>query len=129
MARKSEIGLIGFAVLAVSALLTPRFVMAQQSDAPDQSLDQAANDPTASLMALQFQNIYVGDYHNPDDESANTLLFRPVVRFEMGGLKNIARATIPYVTDSPSGKDGPGDNVLFDLVVFDRPWAAGARVR
>jgi len=34
-----------------------------------QSLDQAANDPTASLMAVQIQNIYVGDYHNLSGET------------------------------------------------------------
>ena len=43
---------------------------AAQESAGGQSLDQAANDPTASLMSAQIQNIYTGAYHNLDDESA-----------------------------------------------------------
>jgi hypothetical protein len=31
----------------------------------------------------------------------------------------MARATLPIVTDSPSGKGGPSDLVLFDLVTFE----------
>jgi len=87
-----------------------------------QSLDQAANDPTASLMAVQIQNIYVGDYHNLSGETGNSVVLRPVVPFTTGSLNHIARATIPYVTHSPSDETGLGDSVLFDLIVFNRSW-------
>lgn len=87
-----------------------------------QTLDQAANDPTASLMAIQLQNVYAGTYHNASGATGNTVLFRPVIPFKTGDLNHIARATVPYVTDSPSGKTGLGDSVLFDLIVFNRSW-------
>ena len=87
-----------------------------------QSLDQAANDPTASLMAVQLQNIYAGAYHNLHDETGNSLVLRPVIPFTTGSLNHIARATIPYVTHSPAGETGLGDSVLFDLIVFNRSW-------
>jgi hypothetical protein len=45
-----------------------------------------------------------------------------VVPFTTGKINHIARATIPYVTESPSGKTGLGDAVLFDLIVFNRSW-------
>jgi len=73
-------------------------------------------------MAVQIQNVYAGAYHGLRDGSGNTLLPRPVVPFQTGDLKHIARATIPYVTDSPSGESGLGDAVVFDLIVFERLW-------
>lgn len=87
-----------------------------------QTLDQAANDPTASLMSVQIQNIYTGDYHNPDDENGNSILLCLAVPFTTGSLKHIARATLPIVTESPSEKSGLSDLVLFDLIVFDKAW-------
>lgn len=88
----------------------------------DQSLDQAANDPTASLMSLQVQNVYAGDFHVLDDETGNTLLLRAAVPFATGELNHIARLTVPVVTDSPSRESGLGDIVLFDLLAFDESW-------
>jgi hypothetical protein len=88
----------------------------------DQSLDQAANDPTASLMSLQVQNVYAGDYHVLDDETGNMLLLRAAVPFATGELNHIARLTVPVVTDSPSRESGLGDIVLFDLLAFDESW-------
>jgi hypothetical protein len=87
-----------------------------------QSLDQTANDPTASLMAVQVQNLYSGNYYNLHNRSGNTVLLRPVVPYTTGALSHIARATIPYATLTPSGKTGLGDSVLFDLIVFDQSW-------
>ncbi len=90
--------------------------------ASGQSLEQAASDPTASLMSVQVQNIYSGAYHRLDDQSGNTILLRSAIPFTAGGLDNIARFTLPIVTDSPSGESGLGDLVLFDLVKFDKSW-------
>lgn len=88
----------------------------------DQSLEQAASDPTASLMNVQIQNVYTGSYHGRDDESGDTILLRAAVPFKTGSWGHIARATLPYVADSPSGENGLGDLVLFDLIVFERDW-------
>ena len=48
------------------------------------SLDQAANDPTASLMSVQIQDIYAGNYNKLDGENGNTVLLRSAVPFEVG---------------------------------------------
>lgn len=63
------------ACLGLSVLLAPGIAAAADADG-GQSLEQAANDPTASLMNVQIQNIYTGDYHRLDDESGNTILIR-----------------------------------------------------
>jgi hypothetical protein len=55
-----------------------------------QALDQAANDPTASLMNVQVQDVYTGDYHNLNGESGNAILFRTAVPFKLGNIDNIA---------------------------------------
>lgn len=86
-----------------------------------QSLDQAASDPTASLMAFQLQNFYTYNFHN-SDETANRLQFRAAIPFEVAGTSNIARLTLPYVTSSPSGADGLSDSTLFNLTTFTEPW-------
>ena len=87
-----------------------------------QTLEQAANDPTASLMSVQIQNVYAGNYHNLDDEDGNTILLRSAIPFKTGPLNHIARATLPFITDSPSDENGLSDLVLFDLIVFNESW-------
>ena len=52
--------------------------------AAGQSLEQAASDPTASLMSVSVQDIYSGSYHQLDDASGNTLLLRSSVPFTTG---------------------------------------------
>ncbi len=59
-------------------------VYAEETAPGGQSLDQAANDPTASLMNIQIQNVYTGNYHNLEDESGNTILLRSAVPFQPG---------------------------------------------
>lgn len=103
-------------------LLLPVSLLAVEKPHDGQSLDQAANDPTASLMNVQLQNLYSGDYHNLDDENGNTFQIRSAVPFKTGSLKHIARMTLPIVTNSPSGENGLGDMVLFDLIAFDKSW-------
>ena len=87
-----------------------------------QSLEQAANDPTASLMAFQLQDSYSPDLYNRDG-SLNIVQFRAAIPFELGGTNNIARLTLPYVTENgETGETGLADTTLFNLVAFDRSW-------
>ncbi|MGH8434216.1 MAG: hypothetical protein ACRERX_06975, partial [Pseudomonas sp.] len=87
-----------------------------------QSLEQAANDPTASLMSVQLEQRYTGDYYQLDDESANATRLRVAMPFQTGELKHIARFTVDHTSSSPAGKSGWGDLTLFDLLVRDESW-------
>ena len=86
-----------------------------------QSLESQASDPTASLMSFQLQDFWSPNIHNSDD-TLNIVQFRGAIPFTLGGVNNIARLTLPYVTESPSGESGLGDSTLFNLAAFDRPW-------
>jgi hypothetical protein len=111
------------ATVAVAlALCAVHAVHAADSSPAGQSLEQAASDPTASLLSVSVQNIFAGSFHRLDAESGNTLLLRASMPFETGSLKHIARASLPVVTDSPSGETGLSDAVLFDLIVFEESW-------
>lgn len=90
-------------------------------DDVEQSVEQAANDPTASLMSFQLQNYFSPKLYNQTG-SGNVIQFRAAVPFELGGQNNIARITAPYVTRSGSGKTGLSDIAIFNLVAFDRDW-------
>lgn len=112
-------------IIIGKALIPVLLAISLQSAAADeasQSLDQAANDPTASLMNVQIQDNYSEAFHNLSDASSNTVLLRSAVPFQIGKQKHIARATLPIVTDSPSGETGISDLVLFDLLAFDKFW-------
>ncbi len=96
-------------LLVCLLLLAPGFTYAEEPAQGGQSLEQAASDPTASLMSVQIQDVYAGSYHNLSDENGNTILLRSAVPFATGSLNHIARATLPIV-------------VLFDLIVFKESW-------
>lgn len=113
---------IAFALVAAAAQAQQVAAPVESQELGGQSLDQAANDPTASLMSVQIQNLYSGNYHKLKHADSDTILLRPVVPFKTGDLSHIARATLPIVAESPSGKTGLGDLVLFDLVVFNQSW-------
>ena len=93
--------LLSFSVLAIHSLLAA---------ADNDELSREATDPTASLMALNFQSTYIGGYHGatppgqPDD--AWQVTFRPVLPFEAFGKPNILRLTMPYQT---GGRGEEGD--------------------
>ena len=118
-------------IATVSILFFASVASAEEVASPEsQSLEQAASDPTASLMSVQFQDLFVGSYHNLDDETGNTLLLRSAIPFQAFGVNNIARITLPIVTASPNG-NGVGDMTLFALAAFDASWGrwgAGAVV-
>lgn len=101
-----------------AVLLTLAAVPAQ---AADQSLSSQASDPTASLMSFQFQDFYTPTLHNSTG-SRNTAQFRAAIPFQIAGINNIARLTLPYVTSNDTGATGLGDATLFNLAAFDRSW-------
>ena len=107
-------------ILLFWALCQP--AAAQDAQGGGQDLSQAANDPTASLMALQFSDWHTTQFHNLPDETDNTVVFRPVIPFSVGGYDHIFRATIPVITDNPVLKPGLSDTTIFDLVVFSESW-------
>jgi hypothetical protein len=119
---KAGHGPLRASVAAALLLCAAHGARAAEEGATGQSLEQAASDPTASLMSVSVQDIYAGAYHQLADESGNTLLLRSSVPFTTGSLEHIARATLPIVTDSPSGKSGLSDLVLFDLIKFEKSW-------
>ncbi|MDW4551284.1 hypothetical protein R5H32_18155 [Defluviimonas sp. D31] len=100
------------------ALAAPGGAFAQEQG---QSLESAANDPTASITAYQFSDIYTPSYHNSTADG-NTLQFRMAYPFRLGDLNNIFRITVPYISDSPSGASGLSDITIFNLATFDRSW-------
>lgn len=84
----------------------------------EQSLDQAANDPTASLMNVQLQNLYSGEYHNLDDESglSDLVLFDLLAFDESWGRWGVGVVGLfPTASDEKlgSGKWGAGPAVGF----------------
>ncbi len=87
-----------------------------------QSLGQAAEDPTASLMSVQISDWYTARFHGLDDEDANSVVLRSAIPFKTGDLNHILRATIPFITDSPFLDSGLSDITLFDLMVFNQSW-------
>lgn len=96
-------------------------LVAGAAAAQEQSLQSQASDPTASLMSFQLQNFYSPNLHNsPEDQ--NIVQFRSAIPFEIGGVNNIARLTLPYATDTASGASGLQDATIFNLAAFDQPW-------
>jgi len=98
----------------------------QTSSSPEgslggQSLNEAANDPTASLMSLQIYDSYTTNFYKLDG-TANTVVFRPVIPFKMGNTNNILRITAPIITSNPILNSGLSDLTIFDLVVFNESW-------
>ena len=86
-------------------------------------LTQKANDPTASLMAVQLIDNYTSDFYNAyEGDTANSVSFRAAYPYKWGESNHIARVTLPSVTDSPSGNTGIQDMTLFDMTVFPAEW-------
>ena len=99
--------------------------MSCASAADNNELSRQATDPTASLMALNFQTTYIGGYHGAaipgEADEAWSFRFRPVIPFEALGKPNILRATMPYQIGG-RGDEGFEPISLFDLMVFNENW-------
>ena len=70
---------------------------------------------------LPVQDFWSPTLHNSDG-TLNIVQFRGAIPFTFGGVNNIARPTLPYVTESPSGETGLSDATIFNLAAFDQPW-------
>jgi len=102
-----------------TALLAPPLALAQQAASNDELAAQAT-DPTAQLMSFQLSDVYTASYHGLDD-TANQVVFRAAIPFDLGATRHIFRVTQPYATSGPAG-GGLIDTTIFDLVVFDQSW-------
>lgn len=106
-----------FRAMACLLIFLPTTAFSQNS----QSLESQASDPTASLMSFQTQDFWSPNLHNSSD-GANVFQLRGAIPFTLGGVNNIARLTLPYVTENARGNSGLGDATLFNLAAFDRSW-------
>ena len=79
-------------------------------------------------MAFYLADWYTPAFHHGDSaDRMNMLMVRPVIPIpatELLPFSQIARLTVPYVTDSPSGS-GSADVLLFDLAMMDAPGLSG----
>lgn len=108
--------------LITLGLLLPCAGVAQDAVTQEgQSLSSQASDPTASLMSFQLQNFYSPNLHNLRG-TQNVVQFRIAIPFEINGISNIARLTLPGVTENEGGETGLGDATIFNLLAFDRDW-------
>lgn len=119
---------------------TPDYSLAMLQDAPaeggapgggnKEGLAEAATNPIASLIQLQFQNNYVGE-SKAGDGSSNTFVVQPVIPWKLGELTMLTRITLPLLVATPDLGDpvdreyGLGDLVALNAMVFnidDGPW-------
>lgn len=94
---------------------------ALSAHAQEQSLEQAASDPTASLMSLQLSNWRTTNYHHSDADDS-TYALRMALPYQVGDQKNILRITVPVIARHPALNDGLSDITLFNMLTFDRAW-------
>ena len=107
-------------VLAVALLALSAGVVCAEEQSRDDELAAQATDPTAALMSFQLNDWFTPSFHGLDD-SANQIVFRAAIPFDLGSTQHIFRVTQPYATSSPAGS-GFVDTTVFDLVVFNQPW-------
>lgn len=110
--------------ILIAWLAIVQTLTAQESGGNSTSdLSTKATDPTASLMAFNFQGLYTGGFHGdsslPEDSWA--LQFRPVIPLKLLGHPNILRLTVPYHL-SGRGDQGFEPVSVFDLMVFNESW-------
>lgn len=97
---------------------------AREENRGGEDLSSQASDPTASLMAFNFQGIYTDGFHGPSNglpDDQLTFQFRPVIPFTVLDQPNILRMTMPYQTGG-RGEEGFGSLSIFDLMVFPEAW-------
>ncbi len=112
----------GIALATLMAAAGCGLAHAQAAGSGGQALEQAANDPTASVMSVQLSDWYAFEYHDLPGASDNAVALRAAIPFQTGSLNHIFRLTAPIITDHPVFDAGLGDISVFDLVVFNESW-------
>ncbi|MEC5398034.1 hypothetical protein [Uliginosibacterium sp. H1] len=105
------------AVLMVSGVVAN--AQAQTASSADMN---NSNNPLHPAAGLNFQDQYVGSYHDLDDKDSNAFLLRGILPHRLFGAPQIMRATMPVVTSldlPPDGRTtGTGDLNIFDIILF-----------
>ncbi|HEX5868780.1 MAG TPA: hypothetical protein VFY65_00120 [Longimicrobium sp.] len=83
----------------------------QQGDLSSQVVD-----PTAPLKTVTVQNRYVPSHWGRDDDENETDL-QVAIPFLAFGAPNILRVVVPYLSSTPTERDGLGDVSVFDIVI------------
>ncbi len=122
--RKQNHPLCGRTALLLALLLgAPEGLTAQESAIDADALSREATDPTASLMAFNFLADYTASFHGPDvpgePDDRTTLTFRPVIPYDLFGVPNILRLTMPYQV-AGRGEEELKDVALFNLSVINQ---------
>lgn len=89
--------------------------------AEEQSIEQAASDPTASLMSLQMADWNSFKYHH-SDATDNTVMLRSAIPWQLGEQNHIMRVSAPIITSHPGLDSGLSDMTVFDMAAFNRSW-------
>jgi hypothetical protein len=86
-------------IVALSAVATSSLLAADNNE-----LSRQATDPTTSLMALNFQSTYTGDFHGAgipgEADDAWIFQFRPVIPFTAFERPNILDVPITRMPES-----------------------------
>jgi hypothetical protein len=82
----------------------------------DADLASKVVDPTAPLKTITVQNRYVPSHWGIDDDENETDL-QVAIPFLAFGAPNILRVVVPYLTSTPTNRDGLGDVSAFDIVI------------
>lgn len=96
-------------------LLTQISVAATDADNMNQS-----NNPLTPMLGVNFQDYLTSSIFGTD-ESSNTFLLRGTLPHKIGGVSQISRLTLPYVTAPDTDGEntqGIGDLNFFDIFLF-----------
>jgi hypothetical protein len=87
-----------------------------------------ARGAVTEVASIQIANWYNIDFHNLEDQDANTIVTRFILPFTTGKLDHVARINMPINTHSPFTNSGISDITIFDLMFFNTPigrWGIG----
>jgi hypothetical protein len=104
--------LVGLAAVVWWATLTT----ARAAEGHDPGAAAQANNPLANMTALNFQNYYIGELTESDDD-ANQFWLRYAKPFPVAQTNWLLRASLPVYT-YPTGASGDTETGLSDLNLF-----------
>lgn len=106
------------ALVAISALLASP----AHADVSTDDMNKS-NNPLTPMAALNIQDYYASSLYD-SDKTANSFLIRGALPMLLGGVPQIARVTLPYVTNPGANGDsisGLGDMNIFDIFLMGTP--------